>query len=78
MDRKQLLADFLVTFLAVFLALSLFAFLHKPPKMHHHFDFPPPPNMHHGQMQSPSPGMMERHHGPMAPRPDGKPMPPKK
>lgn len=35
MDKKAILINFLVTFAAVFLAISLFAALHRPPRMQH-------------------------------------------
>lgn len=33
MDKKVLIVNFLLTFIAAFLAISLFAVLHRPPNM---------------------------------------------
>jgi len=52
MDKKALLMNFLVTFVAAFLAISLFAALHQPPRFRGHnpegFPPPPPPYAHQG------------------------------
>lgn len=52
MDKKALFINFLVTFVASFLAISLFMFLHRPPRMIHPGEFQGGPQpMQQGQMQ---------------------------
>jgi len=70
MDRKELLINFLVTFVAAFLAISLFAALHHPPKFGElpPGAYPPPPP----PQAQPQPGQFG---GPTGQVPPGQPGP---
>lgn len=77
MDMKTLVINFLLTFVAAFLAVSLFAALHTPPRM----PMPQLPSQQIGPQMPPPPPMAGQPQmgGPqmIAPPKNGQPMPPR-